>query len=232
MEVGAVILVVPQFADACSPFSLKIDGGRVKENTIQTAEKITLRQEKILFYYVLCATRSEGSAILLIFELLSQKGHRPVEMMQGQGVDAINHVIPVPPVTGPVRSGDEEPMQNRKENRSLHIETKLSLCQKAANDLADLKFFPKSLADQHGTDLLGFRPDVALSGQDQKNLFGKPGKGAHQALNLPLLLDLIHPADGGDDTLDGLGAFPTVLDDLKVLIMTGFFHSRKHGASP
>jgi len=28
---------------------------------------------------------------------------------------------------------------------------------------------------------------------------------------------------------DDLGYFPAVLDDLEVLIQTGFFHSRKHG---
>jgi hypothetical protein len=29
--------------------------------------------------------------------------------------------------------------------------------------------------------------------------------------------------------LDGFGSLPAVLDDLEVLIQTGFFHSRKHG---
>jgi len=46
-------------------------------------------------------------------------------MMQGQGVDAVDHVIPMPAVTGPIRTGDEEPMQNRQEDRPLYVEAKL-----------------------------------------------------------------------------------------------------------
>jgi hypothetical protein len=123
-------------------------------------------------------------------------------------------------------------MQNRQKDRPLHVEAKLALCQKAANNFTDLQLFPESLADQRRTDLLRIRPDVALSGEYQKNLLRKSGKGAHQVLDLALLLDLIHPADGGDYPLDGLGSFPPVLDDLEILVLTGCLDSRKHGVPP
>ena len=90
----------------------------------------------------------------------------------------------------------------------------------------------QSLADQRRTDLLGFRPDVALPGQNQKDLLGKSGKGAHQVFDLALRLDLIHPPDGGDDPLDGFGSFPAVLDDLEILVLTGCLDSRKHETPP
>lgn len=45
----------------------------------------------------------------------------------------------------------------------------------------------------------------------------------HQVLDLALLLDLIHPADGGYDRLDGFCSFPAVLDDLEVLVLPDFF---------
>ena len=149
--------------------------------------------------------------------------------MQGQGVDAVDHVITMPAVTGAVRTGDEKPMQNRQEDSPFHIELELPLRQKPTDDLADPQFLPESLADQRRSDLLRICPDVALSGEDKKNLLRKPGEGTHQVLDLTLLLDLIHPADSGDNPLDGLGSFPAILDDLEVLIQTGFFHSRKHG---
>ena len=157
-----------------------------KKTQSKPLKKIPARQEQILFDHVLCAARGEGGAVLLVFELFSQEGHRPVEVMQGQGVDAVDHVIPMPAVTGAIRTGDEEPMQNRQEDRPLHVEPELPLCQKPADDLADLQFFPESLADQRRTDLLRIRPDVALPGEDQKNLLRKPGKGAHQVLDLAL----------------------------------------------
>jgi hypothetical protein len=150
-------------------------------------------------------------------------------MMQGQGVDAVDHVIPMPPVTGAIRAGDEKPMQNRQEDGPLHIEAKLSLCQKAADDLADPQLLPKPLADQGRSDLPRIGPDIALSGQNQKDLLGKPGKGTNQVLDLTLLLNLIHSADGGNDPLDGFGSFPAVLDDLEILVLTGCLDSRKHG---
>jgi len=93
--------------------------------------------------------------------------------MQGQGVDAVDHVIPMPAVTGAIRTGDEEPMQNRKKYRSFHVELELPFRQKPADDLADLKFFLKPLADQDRSDLPRIGPDIALAGQDQKDLLGK-----------------------------------------------------------
>jgi len=152
--------------------------------------------------------------------------------MQGQGIDATDYVIPMPPVTRPIRTGDKKAMHNRKKYRPFHIELELPVRQKPTDDLADPQFLPEPLADQRWSDLLRIRPDVAFSGQNQKDFLGKSGKGAYQVLDLSLLLDLIHPSDGGNNPLDGSGAFPAVLDDLEVFILTGFFHSRKHGAPP
>src|SRR4030065_42438 len=108
MEIGAMILAVAQLADGLASLSLEVDGGGVEKDAIQTAKKIPARQEQILLDHVLCAARGEGGAILLVLELLSQEGHRPVEMMQRQGVEAVDHIIPMPPVKGPVPAGDEE----------------------------------------------------------------------------------------------------------------------------
>src|SRR3972149_6422818 len=135
----------------------------------------------------------------------------------------------MPAITGTIRAGNEEPMQNRQKNRPLHVELELSVRQKPTDDLADAQFLPEPLTDQGWSDLLGIRTDVALAREDQKNFLGKSGEGAHQVLDLALRLDLIHPADGGNYPLHGLGSFPTVLDDLEVMVLTRFFHSRKHG---
>jgi hypothetical protein len=39
---------------------------------------------------------------------------------------------------------------------------------------------------------------------------------------------MIHSANRGDDPLDGLLAFPAVLDDLEVLMRSRFFDSGEH----
>ena len=123
-------------------------------------------------------------------------------------------------------------MQNRQEDRPLHIELELPFRQKPADDLADPQLLPESLTDQRRTNLLPIRPDVALSGEDQKNLLRISGEGAHQVLDLALLLDLIHPTDGGDHSLNGLGSYSAVLDNLEILVLTGCLDSRKHGTPP
>src|SRR3990172_8483566 len=122
-------------------------------------------------------------------------------------------------------------MQNRQKNRPLHVELELSVRQKPTDDLADAQFLPEPLTDQGWSDLLGIRTDVALAREDQKNFLGKSGEGAHQVLDLALRLDLIHPADGGDYPLHGLGSFPAVLDDLEISMPTRLFHSCKHGVT-
>jgi hypothetical protein len=43
---------------------------------------------------------------------------------------------------------------------------------------------------------------------------------------------MIHPAECGDDPLDGFGAFPVVLDDLEVLMGSRFLDSGEHGVPP
>ena len=64
-------------------------------------------------------------------------------------------------------------MQNRQEDGPLHIEAKLSICQKVADYLADPQLLPEPLADQGRTYLPRIGPDVALARQDQKDLLGK-----------------------------------------------------------
>src|SRR5450830_1557409 len=74
--------------------------------------------------------------------------------------------------------------------------------------------------------------NIASSRQNQEDLLGETGKGTDQVLNLSLLLNLIHAADSGNYPLNGFRSFPAVLNDLEVLVLTGFFDSRKHGEPP
>jgi len=138
----------------------------------------------------------------------------------------------MPPLTGAVRTGHEQTMQYRKKNGSFHIELELPVCQKPAEDLPDPQLLPEPLEDEGRTDLLRCGIHIALAGKNQKNLLGKPGQGAHQVFDLTLVLNLIHPADGCNHPLDGLLAFPAILDDLKVLVLTGCLDSREHGGPP
>jgi len=57
--------------------------------------------KQLLFDDILRAAWREGT-ILLVSDLFPQKGHRTVEMMEGQVVNTRDGVLPMPPVAGPV----------------------------------------------------------------------------------------------------------------------------------
>ena len=87
--------------------------------------------------------RGEKVRVLLVFDLFPEEGHRPVEMVEGKLVDAGNDVVPMPPVAGPVGAGGEEPMKDRQEDRPLHVEAELPVCEKTAENGVDLKLLPE-----------------------------------------------------------------------------------------
>jgi len=68
--------------------------------------------------------------------------------MRGQGIDAGDYVIPMPPITRPIRTGDKKAMYNRKKCRFSQIKLELPVRRKPTDDLADPRFLPESLADQ------------------------------------------------------------------------------------
>src|SRR5450759_1257907 len=88
IQVGTMIFGMAQFSDGLASLSLKVDGGGVEKDTIHPGKKIPALMKQIFLNEILCATRGKGCAILLILKLFSQKGHRPVKMMQSQPIAA------------------------------------------------------------------------------------------------------------------------------------------------
>lgn len=95
----------------------------------------------------------------------------------------------------------------------------------------DSPFFPESLEDEGGTDLLCLCLDaLAPSGQHHKHRIGETGKGTNEAFNISLLLELIHAAHRRNNPLDALSTLPAVFYNLEILVLPGLLDSRKHGA--
>ncbi len=95
--------------------------GRVHEHQIERAEEIAPPREQLLLHHVLQATRREGCRpVLLVFgQLLAEPGHRPIEMMQVEALDAFDPVILPPAVRRPVGAAGEQAVQNGQEHRAL-----------------------------------------------------------------------------------------------------------------
>ena len=53
-----------------------------------------------------------------------------------------------------------------------------------------------------------------------------------QRFHIAFDLKSVHPSDSGDNVLAGLAVIASILDNLLVLVSTGFFDSCEHGDSP
>ena len=95
--------------------------GRVHEHQIERAEEIAPPREQVLLDDVLQATRREGRGpvLLILGQFLAEPGHRPIEVMQVEALDALDPVILPPAVRRPVRAAAKQPMQNGQDHRAL-----------------------------------------------------------------------------------------------------------------
>jgi hypothetical protein len=66
-------------------------------------------------------------------------------------------------------------------------------------------------------------------GREYQGRFGELGARLEQAFELPALLELIQPAERGDDALLTASFDPLVLNDLKVHAVAGSFLAEEHG---
>ena len=70
-----------------------------------------------------------------------------------------------------------------------------------------------------------------MSGEDED----RPGESrprSEQGIELAGLLELVEPAQGGDDALPGASALPAVLDDLEIGACPGGLGAEKLGDLP
>ena len=143
--------------------------------------------KQLFFYDVLGAARGEG-AILLVLDLLTQKGHRTVEVMEGEVVNPMDDVIPMPPVAGPVGARGEEPMHNREEDGPFYLEAELPPREEAMKDSVDPHLFPKPLEDEGRADLLRLGMEAVIPvGQKEEHTSRRSGKGNESGfLSAPL----------------------------------------------
>ena len=110
--------------------------------------------EKVLLDDILGAAGSEGRLIFLIFNLLAQICHGPIQMMQRDVIYTLDDVIPVPPIATPVGTGNEQPVQHHEEDSPLYIKLELPEGQMAFYNLLDDNLLPETIEDQGRTDPL------------------------------------------------------------------------------
>ncbi|MGC1455860.1 MAG: hypothetical protein WA946_11810 [Nitrospirota bacterium] len=220
---------MPELSESLTAFTLKVNRSRIEENKLKAGKKIALSPEQPFFDKILRASGSKRRRSGLVVQDLTEKGHGPIRMMQGDTIDSGNCVISSPlVVTRPIRPRYKEPMQNCEEESTLYIKFKLSIRKQAMDNRRQAKFLPESLEDQCRADFDGMGCDIDFAGKNQQGLLRKSGQRADKGFHTPFGLKLIKATNGCDDALADFAADLVVFDDLQVLVPAGFFDSCKH----
>ena len=108
--------------------ALEIETGGVHEHQIKRAEEVAPPREQILLQDVLQAARREGRGafLLVLGHFLAEPGHRAIEMMEIEIIDALDLIIVPPAVRRAVRAAGKQAMQNGQEQRALQREIMLA----------------------------------------------------------------------------------------------------------
>jgi hypothetical protein len=93
--------------------------------------------------------------LLISGQVLTEPGHRPVEVVQLQGVTPLDLVVRLPRVGGPVAARGEEAMEHRQEDGPLDIELEAASVPELLDGLLAPGPSPEPLEDECGSDASG-----------------------------------------------------------------------------
>ena len=176
--------------------------------------------EQSLLHHVLHTARRERRAavLLLLGQLLAQPGHRPVEMMQIEPLDADDGVILAPAIRGAVGAADEQPVQHREEHGALKRKTVLAFARQLGDHRPAAGLLPQPLEHQRRPDATDRNLDRGIiAGRAQHHGFGRKARTrTHQPLQLAARLQLLETPERGDHLLAHLVAVAVALDDLQI----------------
>ena len=152
--------------------------------------------------------------------------------MQWQLVAAVDEIIRLPLVRGPVAARGEQPMQHRQEHGPLHGKLEPPRFEHLFEHLPATALFPEPFEDQGRAEAADAndRQAAALMLGEQQHLVGEAGTGTQESIELAGGLELLELAQGGEHLLAAASRFPAVFDDLEVGAGPGLFDAEEHGA--
>ena len=167
----------PKRLAACS---LEAQRGRIHEHKAELAEEVAPALEQRLFDQILHAARCQ-IAVCGRCDLLTQPGHRPVEVVQRQAICAGDGVVRHPVRAGAVRAGDHEPVKHRNEHRPFHLETEAAPGNKLRHHRPAPALLPKPCEQQRCADAAHLEARIPLlNGAEHKRALGEAADGGDQ----------------------------------------------------
>ena len=215
-----MILGVTVAAQRLSAGAFEVQAGGVHEHQVETGEQIAPVREQSLLDQILDAAGCErGAAVLILLrQHLTEPGHRPIKLMQIEGVDAVDPVVLAPAIRRAIGAADEQPVQHGEEHRSFQRKAVLARAGQFINHRAAAGLFPKSFEHQRCPDAPSRDRccGVVLERMKHHRLGGKARARSQQPLQLAAGLQLVVTSERGDHLLANLVALTPALDDLQV----------------
>jgi len=167
-------------------------------------------------------------------QLLAQKSHGTVQMMQLQRLGPWNPITSSPLLRRSVTPGDKQPMQDGQINGSLHIEGVPSFSQQTLQLGLDPLSFPQPSEDEIRANPKRGDPRsrIFFDRIDHRQLFAEAQTRAHQRVQLAAGLQQVQPPHGCQRPLAYFAAFPVVLHNLQIAIRSRWLLAKKHSAPP
>jgi hypothetical protein len=173
-------------------------------------------------------------ALLAQRQWLAQPGHGAVEVLQGEGLGAVDGLGLLPFFGGAVAARIEEAVQDGQEDGALQVEFEFAFTCQIAEDLADAQLAPEAPEDEGGADAAGAGGEgfAALVGAQDGEFFGEARERGQQGVELAAGLQPVQAAQRGHgDLLDARAGAPA-FDDHQVLLVIAFFDAHEHGWPP
>src|SRR5450830_1224250 len=231
-QVRPVILGIAAPAERLPAGALEIETGRVHEHEIEFAEQVASAREQAFFNDVLEAARCKRGAVILFArrQLLAEPGHRPVEMMQVEPLDAVDPVILSPPIGRPVRSTGEQAMQHGEEDGTFERKPMLALPGELLDDGPASGLLPQPFEHQGGPDASHVSGDcgAVVDRIDDDRLGGEARAGSKKPFQLSARAQILDTPQRGDHLLADLRAVAVAFDDLQIGATAGGFLAEVH----
>ena len=144
-----------------APSPLEAQRGRVHEHKPELAEEIPPALEQRLLDRILHAARRK-SAVCRRLGLLTEPGHRPIEMVQAQIVDPRDGVVDRPLLARAVRARDHEPVKHRNKHRPFHLEAEAAPGNKRGHHSPAAALLPQPTERQRRADPAHLKARIAL----------------------------------------------------------------------
>jgi hypothetical protein len=235
-QVGPVVLRVAPLPERLPARALEAERGGVQEDDGELAEQVAAVRKQRFLDLVFDAARGKGRRMRLAairgVQLLPEPSHGAVEVVQRQAVHTRDGVVLDPPLAGPVGTGDEEPVQDGGEYRTLDLELEAAVGEQLLDHRPAAGPLPQSLEQQGAADATGGQAQplgIPLEGGEQHDLVAEAGAGGEQAGQRAGGGELVGAAEGGEDVLAVRPVLPTVLHDLQVGARPGGLEAEEHG---